>query len=261
MVQRCICTQTHETIQHRAVRAQCRIKIRQPLLQLQKAQDLTVLHVVTQAILDLLGQLADLAQVAQVEHIRLVEDLKEEARPLVRAEELCRALVELCHHGRFLKADRDDVLVCEDDRERQRIVAVLTAIDGHIRQDHDRVVLDIRMRPLLIVECGAQEVGVNLRQRTHDLQLVRRRIDNVDPCALRERLEGQLLKGTGFHGFIDLQQGRTLLSGLSSPVSATYGNEERTAYICEVRAAKVYRPCSSLPFDNRSQNCRMNCNA
>ena len=199
MVQRCICTQTHETIQHRAVRAQRRVEICQPLLQLQKAQDFTVLHIVAQTILDLLGEFTDLTQIAQVEHIRLVENLKEEARSLVRAEKLCRAFVELRHYGCFLKTDRNDVLIRENDRERQRIVAVLTAIDGHIRQDHDRVVLDIRMRTFLIVERRAQEVWVNLCECTDDLQLVRRWIDNIDPCTLRERLEGQLLKGTGFH--------------------------------------------------------------
>ena len=181
-------------------------------MQLQKAQDLAVFHIVAQTILDLLGELADLAQVTQIEHVRLIEDLKEEARPLVRAEELRRALVKLRHDRRFLKADRDDVLIRKDDRERQRVVAVLTAIDRDVRQDHDRVILDIRMRPFLIVECGAQEVGIDLGQRTHDLQFVRGRVDNVDPRPLRERLEGQLLQRAGFHGFIDLQQGMALLS-------------------------------------------------
>ena len=71
---------------------------------------------------------------------------KADARYLsAAAEKLCRAFVELRHYGCFLKTDSNDVLVRENDRERQRIVAVLTAIDGHIRQDHDRVVLDIRM--------------------------------------------------------------------------------------------------------------------
>ena len=142
-----------------------------------------------QPILDLLGQLADLPQIAQIEHIGFIENLKEEPRPLVRAEHLRCPLVELRDDGRLFETAGDDMLIRKDDRERQCIVAVLAAIDGDIGQDHDRVILNIRMRTLLIVESGTQEIGINLCEGTDDLQLVRRRIDDIDPCPFGQRLE------------------------------------------------------------------------
>ena len=81
------------------------------------------------------------------------------------------------------------MLIRKDDRERQCVVAVLATIDGDIGQDHDGVILNIRMRTLLIVESGTQEIGINLREGTDDLQLVRRRIDDIDPCPFGQRLE------------------------------------------------------------------------
>ena len=142
------------------------------------------------------------------------------------------------------------MLVREDDREGQRVIAVLSAIDRDIRQDHDRIVLNVRMRPLLVVECGPQEIGVNLRERADHLQLVRRRIHDVDPRAFAERLEGQLLQRSRFHGFINLQQGRALLSEPPSSVNAKSNlrSEERTDIVDAISVAKVCRPCSSLPF-------------
>jgi hypothetical protein len=45
------------------------------------------------------------------------------------------------------------------------------------------------MRTLLIVESGTQEIGINLREGTDDLQFVWRRIDDIDPCPFGQRLE------------------------------------------------------------------------
>ena len=160
-----------------------------------------------QLVFDLLRELRDLAQIAQEVRRRLVEDLEQEARLLVGSEEARCALVKLRDDGRLLEADGDDVLIRHDDGERQGIVAVLAAEDRHIRQDHDRVLLDVRMGALLIIECGAQEVGINLGEIADDLELVRRRIDDVDPGALLERLERQFLQWAALQGFIDLQHG------------------------------------------------------
>ena len=52
---------------------------------------------------------------------------------------------QLSGDRRLFEADGDDELIRHDDGQRQSVVAVLAAEDRHIRQDHDRVLLDVRM--------------------------------------------------------------------------------------------------------------------
>ena len=161
-------------------------------MQLQQAQDIFVLHRVAQRQLDLVRELIDLAQIAQIKSCRLVEDLEQEPRFFERAEQLCSLFVEFAQYGRFLQADGDDVLRRQDDRKRQRVVASLSAHDRNIGQDEDRVVLHVNVGTLLIVKRGAEKVGLDLGALSDDLQLVRRRINDIDPCSFFERLEREL---------------------------------------------------------------------
>ena len=160
-----------------------------------------------QLFLDFIRRLRNLAQVFQIVRRRLVENLEQEARLLVRAEQLGRALVEFADDRRFFETDRQNELVRHDDRKRQGIIAVLVAADRDIRQDHDRVVLDVGMRALLIVEGRAQEIGIDFRQIAHDFQLIGRRIDDVDPRPFLERLEREFLQRAALHRLVNLQHG------------------------------------------------------
>ena len=157
-----------------------------------------------QLVFNIVGELADLAQIAQIEGRRLVQNLEQKAGFLIGTEKLCRTLIELGHNRRFFQTNRDDVVLADNDGQRQGIVAILAPVHGYVGQNHDGIILNIRMGALLIIECGTQKVRVNLGEIADHFQLIRRRVNNIYPGPLLQGLKRQLLQRAAFQGFVNL---------------------------------------------------------
>ena len=98
------------------------------------------------------------------------------------------------------------------------------------------------MGTLLVIECGTQKVRLDFCEVADNLEFVRRGVDDVDPCALFERLERQSLQGAALKGLEDFEHRQGVSFRGSSPRSNAGCFEKKEAskrflFIC--RATRV----------------------
>ena len=115
--------------------------------------------------------LIHLAQIEQEQRGVAVQELQRHAVFLFGGKILHRAFAEGPRQSAFLQAYGDDVLLGEDDAERQRGIhkaAALLGLDGgRIHQHEHMAVLKIDAAAFFLIERGAHEVRLDAQLGTH----------------------------------------------------------------------------------------------
>ena len=202
-----------DACQHGLVRFQRGGEVHQRTLEAQHLDKLLVAHGGVKQALVLRKLAMDAAQVHQVLLRDVQQHLQQQARALPRVDVLQPVLRDVLHRAVAVQTQRDHQLVLRqhDERQRLRIVlhdglvhhVALVLHGGAVDDDHHLagVVVVVRVGALLLVQCGADELGHDAQLRAEPFLLVRGGSHDVDPASLLGRIHMRRALHTGFEEF------------------------------------------------------------
>jgi len=181
--------EAHQAFHDVFIRMKGEVEVRQRFLKFEEAEEFLVLQRFADLGLDDVGLFVDLLQVEQEGRRCLGEDLEEETCLLVGPEGCEGVPEEFLHDEVLLEAHRDEVILRDEDAERQCVVGIRLKDDWRIHDDEDVIVFELDVGTFFTVEGGLQGIDRDPGQFIQMREFFLAGGGAIDPRALIELLQ------------------------------------------------------------------------